>query len=216
MLHQEKDIIDAFPDVFEQYRFLVSKADFAFEEVERDHRDCVKCRTGCSDCCYAVFGVFIVEAVNLRFHFLQLEDPDRKAALRRADKAERELREVERKLSVFDDDPHVKSFALAKERVRCPLLDQEDRCIVYDHRPITCRVYGMPTAIHGNAHVCGKAGFEKGKSYPVYKLDVAYKVLYRLSRELMRRLGRENSEEKASLMLSVSNVISNQIKELLG
>jgi len=215
-LRQEKDIIEAFPDVFGQYRFLVSKADSAFEAVERDHRDCVKCRTGCSDCCHAVFGVFIVEAVSLRFHFLKLGDRDQKAALLRADRAEEELGELEKKLSLFDDDPHVKSFALAKERVRCPLLDQEDRCIVYEHRPITCRVYGIPTAIHGSAHVCGKAGFEKGKSYPVYNLDVAYKALYRLSCELMRRLGREDSEEKASLMLSVSSVISSQIKELSG
>ncbi|MBW1997981.1 MAG: YkgJ family cysteine cluster protein [Deltaproteobacteria bacterium] len=208
--------MEAFPDVFGQYRFLVSKADSAFEAVERDHRDCVKCRTGCSDCCHAVFGVFIVEAVSLRFHFLKLGDRDQKAALLRADRAEEELGELEKKLSLFDDDPHVKSFALAKERVRCPLLDQEDRCIVYEHRPITCRVYGIPTAIHGSAHVCGKAGFEKGKSYPVYNLDVAYKALYRLSCELMRRLGREDSEEKASLMLSVSSVISSQIKELSG
>lgn len=214
MLRHEKDISEACPDVFEQYRFLVSKADSAFRMVERDYGACVKCRIGCSDCCHAIFGVFMIEAVHLKQGLDQLGNAEREAALLRADEADHELKEVEEKLAVFDGDPHMKAFALAKERVRCPLLDPEDKCIIYHYRPITCRVYGIPTAIQGRGRVCGKAAFEKGKTYPVYNLDAAYRGLYRLSRELIERAN-IGSADKASLMLSLSRVIKTPTENLL-
>ena len=35
---------------------------------------------------------------------------------------------------------------IAATSVRCPLLDEENRCLLYDARPITCRLYGVPKA----------------------------------------------------------------------
>jgi hypothetical protein len=67
-------------------------------------------------------------------------------------------------------------------------------------------VYGIPTAIQGKAHVCGKAGFKSGKTYPIFDLDRAYQELYLLSGELLKEAGRSDPE-KASLLISVSRVI---------
>jgi hypothetical protein len=104
---------------------------------------------------------------------------------------------------------------LSKERVRCPLLNQKEECIIYPHRPITCRVYGIPTAIQGQARVCGKAAFEKGESYPTFDLDACYKELYRLSKELLVQMG-QSDMEKASLLISVSKVLKTPLEEIIN
>jgi Fe-S-cluster containining protein len=77
---------------------------------------------------------------------------------------------------------------LARQRIRCPLLNQTDLCDLYDHRPLTCRFYGIPTAIGGQGHTCGKSGFEKGEHYPTVNLDAVYNQLQQISAELIRDL----------------------------
>jgi Fe-S-cluster containining protein len=69
-------------------------------------------------------------------------------------------------------------------KVPCPLLDEDDRCLLYAARPITCRVYGVPAAIAAQTHVCGFSGFEKGKPYPTMYLDKIQSRLDGMSREI--------------------------------
>lgn len=57
------------------------------------------------------------------------------------------------------EDPGVIMERAAQIKLRCPLLGQDDRCLLYAARPITCRVYGVPTAIAGQGHVCGFSAF---------------------------------------------------------
>ena len=76
----------------------------------------------------------------------------------------------------------------AKARIRCPLLDSNDQCVLYDYRPITCRLYGIPTAIGGKGHVCGQSNFAAGASYPTVHLDKIQERLDRLSVEIRDRV----------------------------
>ena len=105
--------------------------------------------------------------------------------------------------------------ALARERLRCPLLDDNEDCVLYRHRPITCRVYGIPTAVHRKVRACGKNRFEKGQTYPVFDLDGTYRDLYVLSTELLKAEGQEDLE-KASLLLSVSAALQTPRERLLS
>ena len=77
----------------------------------------------------------------------------------------------------------------ARDRLRCPLLGPDDRCVLYEQRPVTCRLYGVPTAIHGKAHVCGKCGFARGGAYPTVALDRIQDKLAELSRRLAVAVG---------------------------
>jgi Fe-S-cluster containining protein len=182
---------------------------------EREHGSCVKCKTGCSDCCHAIFGLFLIEAAYIQEQFKRLDRKVRREILSNAEKYEKALQKVEERLQAHEDDPHMKSYALSKERVRCPLLNQNDECIIYPHRPITCRVYGIPTAIQGKARVCGKAAFERGESYPTFDLDGCYKELYQLSKELLVQMG-QSDMEKASLLISVAKVLKTPLEELIS
>ena len=78
---------------------------------------------------------------------------------------------------------------MASLTVRCPLLDKDDRCLLYEVRPITCRLYGVPTAIGGKAHTCGKTGFVQGEAYPTVALDKIQQRLTLLSEELAAAIG---------------------------
>jgi hypothetical protein len=108
----------------------------------------------------------------------------------------------------------MQAYTIARERIRCPLLDEQNECILYHRRPITCRIYGIPTKIQGKARVCGKTGFKDNGPYPTFDLDGAYHDLYTLSRELLMDLGIDPSD-RASLLISISKTIRTPLDELL-
>jgi Fe-S-cluster containining protein len=193
-------------DLLERYGALSEKADQAFQKVEGEYGSLMGCRIRCSDCCHAVFGLFLIEAAVVRRHFESLPREKRRKALARANKAEKEFLRMQERLRSYDADPHMKSYALSKERIRCPLLDEEEACILYAHRPITCRIYGIPAAIHGKGHVCSKARFKRGEPYPTFDLDAVHHELYQLSREMMAREN-QGDLEKASFLVSLAKAI---------
>ncbi len=200
--------------LFEPYDNLVSKADQAFERMAGEFEECIKCEPHCADCCHAVFGLFLIEAVFLKQDFDQLGKEERAAALHRGSEADTELEKLERTLKEFENDPQMSAYSMARARIRCPLLNDDNECILYPYRPITCRVYGIPTMIQGAPRVCGKSGFKKEQSYPTFNLDGIHRELYQLSTELFKKT--ENKEaEKAALLLSVSKVIKTPVEELI-
>ena len=197
------------------YEFLADEADSAFHRMEKEHGTCIKCERYCSDCCHAVFGLFIIEAAYLKQHFDQLDHKEIKEALLRCNDTDRALKRLEIKLQTNEGDAQMQAYILARERIRCPLLDDKEECILYPYRPITCRVYGIPTKIHGKARVCGKAGFNKSESYPVFDLDGVYSDLFKLSKELLES-EETGDPEKASLLISVSKAISTTFEDIIN
>lgn len=207
-------MINNYKDLYETYEALVAKADRAFEVLQgSEHGACVKCEIQCADCCNSVFGLFPIEAVYLNHHFNLLDEQIKQETLLKGEQTDQELLAIQNKLQ--DLDPQQKAAALARERVGCPLLNSEQKCSLYPHRPITCRVYGIPTVISGQVHSCWKAGFEKGQSYPAFNLDVVYRELYRLSGALLEASGVGDPTEQAGLLLSVPKSIKTPAEELI-
>lgn len=204
-----------FTHLFQRYELLVAKADQAFGKMQKDYGAYIKCKLHCSDCCHAIFGLFLIEAAYLQQHFNQLSRKERQAALLRGKKSEKEYKELEKKLKTYGNDPQMASYSIGRERIRCPLLSDTRECVLYVYRPITCRVYGIPLVIQGKAHACGNAGFKDGESYPSFNLDEVQRELYLLSRELLDRARRKDLE-RASLLISVSKAIKTPFKDLIN
>lgn len=203
-----------YADLFKEYESLMAKADYSYQKIKNEHSSCVKCRIHCDDCCYAVFGLFLIEAVYLKHHFDELDREYQREALLRGEKAEEDLLKIERKLQMLEVSPRAKNGIIGKERVRCPLLNDNRECMLHPFRPITCRVYGIPTIINGKARVCWKAEFDKGKTYPAFNLDATHKELYQLSRRLLEKAG-QTDMEKASFLLSVPKAIKTPVEDLM-
>jgi len=204
-----------FDYLFEAYDRLVTAADQSFEKMVQDFPDHVRCEPGCADCCHALFGLFLVEAVFLKRDFDRLDEKERTAALERSQDADRALEKLEETLRSFKDDPQMISYSMARARIRCPLLNEENACILYPYRPITCRVYGIPTRVRGVPRVCGKTGFKMEETYPLFDLDDVHRELHQLSGELLERAGAKDLE-RASLLLSLSKVIQTPVEELIA
>jgi len=202
--------------IIERYEHLIKKADETFEETAEKYKEYVRCVLHCADCCHAMFGLFLIEAYYIKNKFDKLDPEVQRAALERAKSADVTLKEIEKKLRAErEKSENTAEQSLSMMRVRCPLLDDNDECILYEYRPLTCRVYGIPTSIHGKAHVCNKSAFKPGSYYPVYNLDEAYQELYYLSRQLLSwEAGKEL--DKASLLISMSKCISTPTDQLLA
>jgi Fe-S-cluster containining protein len=183
-----------FSNTFEKYETLVAQADKIFAAVQEAHPDCVRCEIHCCDCCYAVFDLTLVEAVYVNHHFNKsLARRERRPVLRRAERADRKFYQIKRKLQKMYSKEGKPTedvlLQLARERVQCPLLNDEKLCDLYARRPITCRVYGIPTSIGGTPHICGESGFKEGTAYPTVNLDNMNDRLIDLSKDLVEGTG---------------------------
>jgi Fe-S-cluster containining protein len=205
-------------DLFRRYELLACEADQAFEKMRARYGASMKCRAGCSDCCHAVFGLFPIEAAYLQECFSRLGRKERRAALIRAEKSARDLERVMSGHNVEKGDPVSPHRALATQRVRCPLLDDQQACIAYPFRPVTCRIYGIPALIRGQIHACPKNLFRPGQSYPAFDLDEAHREMYHMSVDLLS--GRHGSPpDGAAFLVSVAKTITTPrgdlVKDLL-
>jgi len=181
-----------FTPYFKKYEELVAKSDEAFERVRTAYAECVKCEEACADCCHALFDLTLIEALYINYKFNEkIESSEKAELLEKANRADRRVHKLKQKahrdLQAGKSEEEILA-GLAQERVRCPFLNEAELCDLYDNRPLTCRFYGIPTAISGAGHTCGKSAFEKGEQYPTVNLDVVNSQLQRISMELIRDL----------------------------
>lgn len=183
----------------DRYEQLVAEVDAVFAKVAAAHADCVACRPGCGDCCHALFDLSLIEAVYLNHKFTSLVPfgPLRSNIMSTAADADRDLTRMKKEffqtLKQTGGEPQAVDLAVgnvmqhaAKARVRCPLLADGDLCALYDWRPVTCRLYGIPTAIAGKGHVCGLSAFRAGQGYPTVHMDKIQDRLDQLSLDLQQ------------------------------
>lgn len=117
------------------------------------------CKRGCCQCCIGVFEISHLDAVRLRDGLTRLveKDPERAAAVRR--RAEESRQRLEKN---FPGDAKTGVLAEADDVFEdfgndepCPVLDPETgTCDLYEHRPMTCRVFGPPVRTEGGLGVC--------------------------------------------------------------
>lgn len=100
----------------ENYYRLRDKVDQLCEGIIARLGDALTCHAGCSSCCCAI-SVFPVEAAALLEAASQLA-PD-------------QLQQLKEQLNTPHNDD------------RCPLL-LDNRCLLYQARPIICRTHGLP------------------------------------------------------------------------
>lgn len=199
-----------FKPYFEKYERLVAAADAAFERVKEAYADCVKCKEKCADCCFALFDLTLIEALYIHHKFnAKFRDTQKAGLLEKANRADRRIYKLKRK--AFQEFQAGKNedeilAAMALERICCPLLNDQELCDLYDDRPMTCRFYGIPTAIGGAGHTCGKSGFEQGEKYPTVNLDAVFAQLQQISAELLRDMEAKNVK-LADILVPLSSAI---------
>jgi len=182
-----------FTEYFERYEAIVAEVDAVFNKFETEMPDLVKCGKGCSDCCYALFDITLAEALYINHKFNEaFSGLERSEVLQRADKADRQIHKLKRKVYKATQEGRPVSeimMEVSKARVRCPMLNDDNLCSLYEARPITCRLYGVPTSIGGEAHTCNKTGFEGGVKYPTVNMDIVIDKLIGIGHDLRKGIG---------------------------
>ncbi len=162
---------------FEELEAFLKEIDQKFQEVNRRYRREVRCKKGCAHCCYAPFDLSFVEALYMRRAFLLLPRRLRREITRRLDKYKKAWESSVPK--------PVNPFLLAKVKLRCPFLNEKDLCELYQARPATCRMYGIPILVEEETFVCPHSGFEPGKTYPTVLLNEVFKRLSEMSEKIL-------------------------------
>jgi Fe-S-cluster containining protein len=206
---------------FSKYETLVQGVDQSVKQIKESHPEGVRCAEQCSDCCHAVFDLSLIEAVYLNIRFYHsLDNQKQETVLERAEKADRLVYKLKRKLHKMVVQEGKKEeealIQMAEERVRCPFLNETDLCDLYENRPITCRVYGVPAAIHGAGHTCGRSGFKEGILYPTINLDRINQRLFDLSEELLKEIGSKDLQLQTRLLPLSTALLTDFDEEFFG
>ena len=140
--------MNRFQDIFDSYRHLLEELDVWFSGCVERYGDEIACCKGCSACCRGLFDISLLDAGLLQAGFLQLDSAIREQALV---KARRQVGELQAQWPEFQPPyilnrlPHEEWLEMPEDdQTPCPLLSAEGQCLVYAHRPMICRLHGLP------------------------------------------------------------------------
>lgn len=109
--------------VIPAYRQFIEQVDRLAARLSARYARHLVCRSGCSGCCHHHLSVFAIEAASVRETIEALPDETR---------------------MVIEGQAHnVIAHEAEGQLVACPLL-VEDRCSIYESRPLICRTQGLP------------------------------------------------------------------------
>lgn len=107
----------------DSYQQLIEHVDELTAKLSTRYASHLVCQAGCSGCCHHHLSVFPIEADAVREAIAALPEQDRSVIEQQARKV------IEREAK--------------GEPVACPLL-VENRCSIYEARPLICRTQGLP------------------------------------------------------------------------
>ncbi len=177
-------------NIYKKYELFANEVNILFKSIKNKYDSCITCSIGCNDCCYAFFDISFIEAIyiNTKFNSIYSYGPVRSYILENAACIDRKVVKIKKKFftqvkesSQSEEAIHNVMEHSARMRIKCPLLGQNGECIMYEYRPITCRLYGVPTAIGDKTYVCGKTSFKKGALYETIYINKVQDVLEKLS-----------------------------------
>lgn len=103
---------------------LYNKVESFHSNTSLQVTDNMACQKGCSQCCYVELSVFSIEAENIKTWFQQLSTQERE------DLKIKLKSQQDQKLNFFGEITEPCCFL------------KEDKCLIYDVRPLICRTQG--------------------------------------------------------------------------
>lgn len=203
---------------FQKYEKLVQGVDQIFNKIKDEYPSQVRCDEGCTDCCFALFDLSLVEALYLNQKFSELDSDLKNPIFIEADKADRKVHKVKKDLYKAHQEGAGEQEILEKAsriKIRCPLL-RESKCALYEYRPITCRLYGIPMDVGNVTATCSRSGFEPGEKYPGVHMNRIQEKLAALSQEIAAAINSRYTELHAMLVPVSMCLLTDYTREYLG
>lgn len=169
-----------------RYLEFAARADRLFASVEKVHGNLMPCKPGCDDCCSVYFELALIEAFTLSGMFVQQVAGARcERVLARVSEVEPLFLEARNLLASIEASGEADVVDRASRlRIPCP-LKEDGCCVMYEYRPITCRIYGTPQNIGDRVVSCPRTDFVKGRQYTSVNVEAIHRELYKYSREFL-------------------------------
>jgi Fe-S-cluster containining protein len=192
--------------VTDDYRPLLARVDAWYRSVKEAHPDKVPCTKGCRDCCIGLFDVSLADRDLLREGLAAADPAVRKDIGARAAALVAKLRELRPELGDTLDgweSTDVDDLCDDAGDVECPVLGPGGECRLYEHRPLTCRMSGVPVVDQAGRTVypegCAKCTLKPAETP---RLDCE-----RISRQ-ERKLLRERYPQQSGVTLFICQALS--------
>jgi Fe-S-cluster containining protein len=135
--------------ILSAYKDLLTEVDAWFSRCSALYPDKIACTKGCSECCRSLFDITILDAATLKNGFEQLPEAVRNSVRSRAEERLKQIRNVWPEFShpyTLNYRPEEDWQLLMREddETPCLLLDDREQCLLYESRPMTCRLHGLP------------------------------------------------------------------------
>jgi Fe-S-cluster containining protein len=125
----------------ENYRGILVRADAHFDSVMRAQPQNLQCGRGCSLCCHGLFEIGSGDVPVIAEGLERLHPMRRGKIIRRA----LEIVEASAHPNLRECSPEEKeAFFDRTQSTPCPNLDEHGACMMYEHRPLVCRTFGLP------------------------------------------------------------------------
>jgi Fe-S-cluster containining protein len=136
-------------DILIAYSELLSEVDAWFARCSLAAGASIACKRGCSACCRGLFDITLLDAALLKDGFDALSPTQKQQILKKGNSSLEAIRKV------WPDFGHpylLNSYPEEQwdlvmpdeDETPCPLLGEDGQCLVYDSRPMTCRLNGIP------------------------------------------------------------------------
>ncbi|MDY0189808.1 MAG: YkgJ family cysteine cluster protein [Desulfuromonas sp.] len=107
----------------------------------------ISCTEGCSACCRGLFDITLLDAYLLQSGFQHLPATQRSAVLTRVHWRLEQLQQQWPQLQppyILNLLPNQQWMEMPEDDLTpCPLLGADGLCLLYDYRPLTCRLHGL-------------------------------------------------------------------------
>jgi Fe-S-cluster containining protein len=119
-----------------------------FKVIRQKYAAQMQCGKGCTACCHGLFVISLGDAVEVARGFQELPpDTQRRVHARAAalhDAIRQAAPEAPKPAFFGEDDPRIDHIIETANNPPCPCLGDAGECLIYDRRPLSCRLEGAP------------------------------------------------------------------------
>jgi Fe-S-cluster containining protein len=135
--------------LLDEYRELLSEIDEWFIRCQEHYPGEIACARGCSECCRGLFDITLIDAALLNMGFDTLAEDVKNIVMTRVEERLIFIRtiwpEFNHPFTINHRPEEEREELMASDNhTKCVLLDDDGKCLLYEYRPMTCRLHGLP------------------------------------------------------------------------
>src|SRR5689334_19636010 len=111
-----------------------------FKRIREKYTNQMQCGKGCTACCHGLFDISLADADSVATGFRKLPDDVQRIVHLKACQLDAD---IDPKI-LGDDDPRIDDIVENASSAPCPCLGDSGECLIYDDRPLPCRLEGVP------------------------------------------------------------------------